>query len=492
MQDLKRKVIHGGLAKGVSQVALMVLRMGYLMAMARMLGPREFGLVGMVAAFTGVLNLFRDFGLSAATVQRQEVTEEQISTLFWINVFVGLALGCLLMALAHFIALFYHEPRLFWVTIALSTSFMFNGAGVQHTAILERQMRFTALATIDVLALIFGIALAIGMALTGFGYWALVAFTVSIPLVTTLCLWQTTGWIPGKPRFGVGLYPLMRFGSALTIISATVYIAYNLEKVLLGKFWGADAIGIYGRAYQLSNIPTETLNSSFWGLAFSGLSRVRHDPVRLKTYFLKGYSLLLGLTIPIAISAALFAPDLILVLLGPKWKESAPLLRLLTPTILVFALINPLSWLTFSLGMIGRNLKIVMVIAPVVICGYVLGLPYGPRGVAFGYSAAMALLALPITAWSVHGTVVSFRDILSAVKRPLLSGIAAAAIALSLQALVGETLPALGRVMIGVVVLFACYVWILLIVMGQKPIYMDLIRGLRKQPSIEADIAVSP
>src|SRR5690349_10609854 len=196
MQDLKRKVIHGGLAKGVSQVALMVLRMGYLMAMARMLGPLEFGLVGMVAAFTGVLNLFRDFGLSAATVQRQEVTEEQISTLFWINVFVGLALGCLLMALAHFITLFYHEPRLFWVTIALSTSFMFNGAGVQHTAILERQMRFTALATIDVLALIFSIALAIGMALAGFGYWALVASTVSIPLVTTLCLWQTTGWIP--------------------------------------------------------------------------------------------------------------------------------------------------------------------------------------------------------------------------------------------------------------------------------------------------------
>lgn len=491
MQDLKRKVIHGGLAKGVSQVALMVLRMGYLMAMARMLGPHEFGLVGMVAAFTGVLNLFRDFGLSAATVQRQEVTEEQISTLFWINVFVGLALGLLLMALAHFITLFYHEPRLFWVTIALSTSFMFNGAGVQHTAILERQMRFTALATIDVLALIFSIALAIGMALTGFGYWALVASTVSIPLVTTLCLWHTTGWIPGRPRSGVGLYPLMRFGGALTIISVTVYIAYNLEKVLLGRFWGADAVGIYGRAYQLSNIPTDTLNSSFWGLAFSGLSRVRHDPVRLKTYFLKGYSLLLGLTIPIAISAALFAPDLVLVLLGSKWRESAPLLRLLTPTILVFALINPLSWLTFSLGMIGRNLKIVLVIAPVVICGYVLGLPYGPRGVAFGYSAAMVLLALPITAWSVHGTVVSFRDILSAVRRPLFSGIGAAAIALWLQVFLGQSLPAFARVMIGVVVLFACYLWMLLFVMGQKPVYMDLIRGLRKSPSVDADVMAS-
>ena len=491
MNDLKRKVIHGGLAKGVSQVALMVLRMGYLMAMARMLGPREFGLVGMVAAFTGVLNLFRDFGLSAATVQRQEVSDEQISTLFWINVFVGLALGCLLMALAPFITVFYHEPRLFWVTIALSTSFMFNGAGVQHTAILERQMRFTALAAIDVIALLASILLAIGMALTGFGYWALVASTVSIPLVTTLCLWQTTGWSPGRPRSGVGLYPLMRFGSAITVISVTMYIAYNLEKVLLGRFWGATAVGIYGRAYQLSSIPTDTLNSSFWGLAFSGLSRVRHDPVLLKTYFLKGYSLLLGLTIPISIAAALFAPDIVLVLLGSKWSESAPILRLLTPTILFFAIINPLSWLTFALGMLGRNLKIVLVIAPVVICGYVLGLSYGPRGVAFGYSAAMALLALPIAAWSVKDTVVSFRDILSAIMRPLVSGIAAAAIALSAQVLLGPYLPAVGRLMMGVVLLFGAYACMLLFVMGQKRIYLDLIRGLRKSPSVDAGVMAS-
>src|SRR6266849_2220295 len=111
MKDLKEKVIRGGLAKALAQGASLVLRMGSLMVMARLLGPKDFVLVGMVTAFTGVLNLFRDFGLSSATVQRGHVTDDQISTLFWINILVGVILGTLLAGMAPFVAAFYHEPR---------------------------------------------------------------------------------------------------------------------------------------------------------------------------------------------------------------------------------------------------------------------------------------------------------------------------------------------------------------------------------------------
>ena len=152
MNDLKHKVIRGGVAKALAQGSNLVLRMGSLMVLARLLAPTEFGLVGMVMAFTGVLNLFRDFGLSTATVQRGHVTDEQISTLFWINILVGTVLALILMGLAPFVAVFYHEPRLVWVSVVLATSFIFNGGGVQHTALLERQMRFTALATIDIIS----------------------------------------------------------------------------------------------------------------------------------------------------------------------------------------------------------------------------------------------------------------------------------------------------------------------------------------------------
>ena len=163
MKDLKQRTIRGGAAKFCSQGANFLLRMASLMILARLLDPKDFGLVGMVTAVIGVFSVFRDFGLSAAAVQRTSVTDEQSSTLFWINLLVGAVLGFLVLAMAPFVVAFYHERRLFGVTAVLATSFLFNAAGVQHTALLERQMRFTTLSVIDIVSWLASTAIGIGM-----------------------------------------------------------------------------------------------------------------------------------------------------------------------------------------------------------------------------------------------------------------------------------------------------------------------------------------
>ncbi len=306
MKDLRERAIRGGFARVSSQTIFFVLRVVALMVLARLLDPKEFGLVGMVTAFTGVLNLFRDFGLSTATVQRASVTEEQISTLFWINILAGLLLTLLLSAFAPIITSFYHEPRLFWVTIVLSTGFLFNAAGVQHSALLQREMRFTALAVIQIVALVVSTALGIGLAVAGYGYWALVVMSVVLPLVSTVCFWLATAWIPGPPRSHVGVRPLMRFGGTVTLNSLIIYFAYNVDKVLLGRYWGSEVLGLYGRSFQIISIPTDNLNSAVGEVAFAALSWLQDDSTRLKNYFLKGYSLVVALTVPITIIIALF------------------------------------------------------------------------------------------------------------------------------------------------------------------------------------------
>lgn len=485
MKDLKARAIRGGFAKVCSQGANFALRVGSLMVLARLLDPKDFGLVGMVTAFTGVLTLFRDFGLSSATIQRQEVSDEQISTLFWINALVGATLWLLLVAVSPLVAAFYREPRLLWVTCVLAIGFFFNAIGVQHSAMLQRQMRFTALAVIDFAALLCGVIVAIGMALWGFKYWSLVAMTTVIPLVTSVSLWLTTGWIPGAPRRRVGVHSMMRFGGTITLNGLVVYVAYNLEKVLLGRFWGAETVGIYGRAYQLINIPTDNLNSAVGEVAFSVLARVQSDAARLRSYFLKGYSLVLALTVPVTIACALFGDDLISVLLGPKWKAAVPIFRLLAPTILMFAMMNPFSWLLFSMGWVNRSLKIALVIAPLAISAYLIGLPYGPKGVALAYSTAMTIWLVPHILWCIHGTNISFGDILGVVKRPVISAAVAAALAFAVQFEFGQPLPPLLRLVVGCGILFAVYALILLYVMGQKAFYADLIRGLAGRSSVE-------
>ena len=492
MKDLKGRAIRGGFAKVCSQGANFALRVGSLMVLARLLDPKDFGLVGMVTAFTGVLTLFRDFGLSSATVQRVEVTEEQISTLFWINSLVGAILWLLLVAVSPLVAAFYRESRLLLVTIVLAVGFFFNAVGVQHSAMLQRQMRFTALAIIDSVSLLSGIIVAIAMALYGFKYWSLVAMSTVSPLVTSISLWLVTGWIPGAPRRRVGLHSMMRFGGTITLNGLVIYVAYNLEKVLLGRFWGAETVGIYGRAYQLINIPTDNLNSAVGEVAFSVLARVQNDVDRLRSYFLKGYSLVLALTVPVTIACALFGDDLISVLLGPKWKAAIPIFRLLAPTILMFAMMNPFSWLLFSMGWVNRSLKIALVIAPLAISAYLIGLPYGPKGVALAYSTAMTIWLIPHILWCIHGTNISFGDILGVVKRPVVSAAVAASIAFAVQFHFGQNLPPLLRLLIGCGILFGVYSLMLLYVMGQKAFYLDLVRGLaNRSPVEENSLAVS-
>ena len=271
---------------------------------------------------------------------------------------------------------------------------------------------------------------------------------------------------------------MMRFGGTVTLNSLVVYIAYNLEKLLLGRFWGADALGIYGRAYQLVSLPTDNLNAAIGDVALSALSRVKDDPSRLKSYFLKGYSLVVSLTLPITIACVLFADDLIFVVLGAKWSEAAPIFRSLAPTILIFAMINPMWWLLVSKGLVGRSLRIALVLAPLVMTSYAVGLPYGPNGVALAFSTTMTLWVIPHLAWCVHGTGVSLKDIGLAISRPLLSAVVAAALAGIGVLLLPPSFPPLGRLLIGVTVLLAAFVGMLFYVMGQKNFYLDVVRGL--------------
>ena len=137
--------------------------------------------------------------------------------------------------------------------------------------------------------------------------------------------------------------------------SLLVFLAWNTDNILLGRFWGADALGLYGRAYQLATLPVQQLTGALGGVALSGFSGIQDDPDRLAKSFLRAYSLLVSLTIPIAISCPLFAEEIIGVVLGAKWMEVAPIFRLLAPTALVFALANPLSWLVMSTGRIGAQ-----------------------------------------------------------------------------------------------------------------------------------------
>jgi O-antigen/teichoic acid export membrane protein len=473
--DFKGLSIRGGAATLLGQGVGMLLQIGTTLILARLLSPTDYGLQSMVFTLTAFFSLFKDAGLSVATVQRETLTHEQISALFWINIALGAFLTIIVAASSPFLAAFYKESRLVWITLASASIFLFNSLSVQHKALLDRSMRFGTTAKIGMLSATVGSVIAVGMAATGFGYWALICQNISLPIVDTVAVWIAMPWLPGRPRRTAELRSMVRFGGTVTLNSLVVYVAYNIEKILLGRFWGASPLGLYTRAYQLATLPVQQLIGAVHGVAFSALSRLQGEAKRLQRAYLKSQSIIVALAIPVVIASALFAREIVLVMLGSKWIEAIPVFRLLAPTVLVFALINPFSWLLQATGRVGRSLKIALLICPVLILAILMGLHRGPTGVALGYSSAMVLLLVPIVVWATHGTGITVNAYWDSVKQPLISGAAAGAVGWLVPVFFQTTMAPVPLLAFELCILSLAYVGMLLFVMGQKSFYVDLL-----------------
>jgi PST family polysaccharide transporter len=271
---------------------------------------------------------------------------------------------------------------------------------------------------------------------------------------------------------------MLHFGGTLTLNGLVIYLGYNAEKVLLGRFWGADVLGIYGRAYSLINLPMQQLHSSINAVAFPALSRIQREPERLCSSFLKAYSVLLSLSIPATLCCLLFADEVIPVVLGPKWAAAIPILQLLGPTVLALGFINPFGQFLNATGRVGRSLKIALLIAPLVIIGIAIGIPYGAIGVALGYSTVMMCLVLPVITWATHGSGITLGSVFRAARPPILAGVVAGLAGFAFEVAFTEVMPLLPRVIIELGLVGGLYIWMLLIVLGQKELYADLVRHL--------------
>jgi PST family polysaccharide transporter len=482
MHDLKSKTVRAGIMNVGAKGFAFVIRIASIMILGRLLDPTDYGLFTMVMAFTGILSMFAGFGLFQAAVQRSSLSDEESTSLFWMNVAFGGLLSLMTIAAAPLVSRFYHEPRLLAVTEVVGASFIITGAGVQYSVLLHRRMLFGVKAVIECVALLIGTVVSIGMAMTGYGYWALVSMTVTLPLATTVGLWIATGWIPGMPMIAPHSSSMLRFGLGATMTGFLSYLSGNADKLIIGRVLGTEALGLYGRAFNLINFPGDNLNGTIGEVAFAALSRAKDDPERLRRYFLKFYSLVVTLSLPLTIVCVLFADDLVLVVLGPKWTAASEIFKFLAPTILVFAIMSPLGWLLNSLGLIRRGVYIGALTLPFVIGAVFIGLPYGPTGVAAAYSTVMVIKLIPVCAWAVRGTGVRLRDILASLSHPLAASMAATAVVLATHGVYASVHPTALRLGLELGLFGAVYVPAMLLFEGQRALYLDLFRTAKAPP----------
>jgi O-antigen/teichoic acid export membrane protein len=393
--DLKGRTISSAFITITAQGAKLILTLVSTMVLARLLTPLDFGLVAMVMTVTGFLRIFKDAGLSTATIQRDKITHAQVSNLFWINVALSGLISLVMAACSPMIAWFFREPRLVGVTLILSISFLLTGATVQHMALLNRQMRFKVIALIEVGSMLVSVAVGVGMAWLKYGYWSLVGFQLSLPFAALLLTWSTSTWRPQLPVRRGGTRSFLRFGANLTASSFIYSLAGGADSLLIGRYYGLDPVGLYSRAGALLRRPLEQLLSPINAVFIPVLSMIQDQPDRYRSAFLRVYEAvaLIGAIVS-GLSLALARP-LTLVALGPKWEGVVVIFG----GFAISALFNPLaatcSWLLESQGR-GRDMLLTSgIISGVAICSFVIGLPFGPAGVAIAYSIFGILVQLP-------------------------------------------------------------------------------------------------
>ncbi|MGB8700468.1 MAG: lipopolysaccharide biosynthesis protein [Thermosynechococcaceae cyanobacterium] len=425
--NLKGRSVKGGAITIIAQILKFVLQTGGLFILARMLDPSDFGLIGMVTVILGFIELFKDLGLSTATIQKKEINQTQVSTLFWINICFSLLCTFLVVCLAPSISDFYHEPRLNLIVIILATSFPLGGLTVQHLSLLRRQMQFKTIARIDIISMFISVFSAIIYAVLGGGYWSLVVWRLGQSVVTTLGVWLTCPWRPEKPQWDPSVLPMLKFGRDLALFGVFNYFSRNLDNFLIGRYWGANQLGIYSVAYKILLMPIEQINAPITSVALPTLSRLQSEPEKFNKYYYRGIATITTIGMPIVGFLWSTIHIIIPLTIGQQWVSAVAIFQLLIPSAYIGTFNVAMGWAYVSLGKGNQQLRWGILSSSVTAVIFFLSVRWGAAGVAAAYSFSRPLFLLIGLSYCYKNTSLSVINLFKSILTPFYSSLIAAA-----------------------------------------------------------------
>jgi O-antigen/teichoic acid export membrane protein len=463
------RTARGGVVTIVSHGLKFVMSIAATAVLARLLSPQDYGLIGMVAVFTGFVAMFKDAGLSLATVQRAEINYEQISTLFWVNVTLSAAITFVMILLAPAIGWFYSEPRLVMITIITALGFIFGGLAVQHEALLKRQMRFYALSVIAFMSMMVGYAVGIALAWRGASYWSLVFSQLALLASNVLGVWIVCRWRPGRPQRNTGVRSMLSFGGNVTGYALINYVSNNSANLLVGRVFGPLSLGLYTKAAQLLSLPTEQINEPLATVSIPALSRLVDTPERYRKAYLRIMEKVVMVTMP-AIALMMATSDWVVrIILGAQWANSAKLVVFMGIAALFQPVMATAGWLLVSQGRVRDMLRWSLINAPISLLSIVVGLPWGVSGVAASWALGRILVANPLLFWFVgRKGPVRMSDFYRLLAPFTLASLFSLAACLAFRRFVVITHPLVGVVACGMVVLITTPLVLAIMPAGRK------------------------
>ncbi len=398
-----------------------------VVALARILSPDDFGIIAILALFTSIANIFIDSGFSAALIQRQNTTHSEESTVFYFNLAIGVFAALLLCALGPWIAGTFKQPVLESLTYVMAFNLVVNALGSIHTTLLTKVLNFKKLAKVSGISSLISSALALFLALKGYGIWSLAAQTLTSSLISVALLWLWHPWRPAWTFCFESLRSLFRFGGYLMVASIIDALDTNLYSILIGKYYSVRDVGFYERAQKTQQLPVNLIMLISSRVAFSVFSSVAEDKEKLARCFRKAQRLIMYINIPLLTSMIVLADPIVITLFGEAWLMSIPILQVLG----IAGIMWPMHMLNINVlkaqGRSDLNFKLVLIKKSVAIALTIGGSFYGVMAIAWAQVASSVFSIVVNTYYSwlflKYGLFKQIRDLFPCSAAAVLAGL---------------------------------------------------------------------
>lgn len=405
--DLHGHMLTGASWKAISQTTLQVVQIATTAILSRILGPHQFGLVGMVTVFSALIFYFADLSFSAALVQRKVITEAHKLAAFWTSMVGGLTITVGAIALAPLVARFYNTPAVEPLFAVMALNLFILAVGRTQTALLQRDMQFRSLEVRSIISGLAGAVVGISMAIAGFGPWSIVAQVMTISLVRTVLVWMASPWRPSFSFSFEAWRDIRGFSRNLLVANVLYFLNGNADNVIVGRFLGATSLGFYRVSYSIMLMPIQRIVIPVKNVVFPVLSRMEGDKERMLAAWIRINRVIGAITIPALVGLVCTAPDVVAVLLGPKWHAATPIVQVLTVVGMLQASQRINDGVLQACGLTNKQSRFAVIAFVLNLAGFLIGVHWGVMGVAVGAAVANGIVQFPylsVTAKALDST----------------------------------------------------------------------------------------
>jgi O-antigen/teichoic acid export membrane protein len=423
----------GGALIAVTQVTRFILQLGGTMVLARLLSPRDYGLVAMVGVLTNFVCCLGDFGFGRAIIQKKKINEADVSTLFWLNVCLCVVAFIVLTACSPLVAAIFGHHELVLITISMAATISIMVSGLQHRALMQRRMEYYKIAFIDIFVIATSVGVGVLAARAGWGYKAILIQQLTMSVIQTGTSFILCPWIPLRRFRPKEVVAEVRFGGNIVLANMMVFLSHNTDNALIGWFCGPGPAGLYSKAYLLQLLPISQISGPATNVALPALSKLQDNPAEHRRYYLRMTEIVSTITIPACVFAFVKARAIFDVVMGPQWDAAVIIFQILALAMWVSATNFATEWVFVSLGKTREQFNLTLVTSLFQVAAIFVGLPWGVNGVALSVSLSQVITRIPGLYYAYKGTPISLRDFLSTQALPALASAIAALAALAVD-----------------------------------------------------------